>query len=268
MEGFFTWFESFMNGYGAKILEAALILVLGFLAVKLLVRLSRRWMKRFQFDPSLSSFVVTIIKILLEVVVVISALASLGVSTASLVTALGAVGVAVSLAVKDSLANVAGGMVILFSKPFLTDEFVAVGSLSGTVKKIDIIHTTLTTADGLSVVIPNGQMVNEKIVNYSREPLRRLDLTFSIGYGDDMKQAIRLIKEEIARHPKTLSDPAPIVRVSEHADSCIRIAARVWCRNEDYFDLMYDMNEGVKTLFDREGISIPFPQLDVHIVKD
>ena len=198
----------------------------------------------------------------------ISVLDKLGIPTTSIITSLGAVGLAISLAVKDSIATLAGGVVILVLKPFNLGDYVEIDGLGGTVREITMFNTVLNTPDNKRISLPNDSVYKAKVVNYSAEPNRRLDLVFTIGYNDDYDKAKALIEKVIQDCPLALDDPAPVVRMSGHGASAIEITTRVWVKNSDYFELQFRMYEDVKKIFDQNGISIPFNQLDVHITQN
>ena len=182
----------------------------------------------------------------------------------SIIAIIGAAGLAVGLALQSSLSNLAGGFIILFSKPFQVGDYVEYGGVSGTVSAISILYTRLLTIDNKAIYIPNGQISNSTLVNYTEEPKRRLDLVFSISYDDDFKKAKKILAEIISSKPTALNEPdPPAIRVTEHAASSINIIVKIWVKSEDYWNLYYDLHEEVKTRFDEEGISIPYNQLDV-----
>ena len=258
----------FGTGYGLKILGTILILVIGLIICKLILKLVEKAFSKTALDLSLVGFIIKVVDICIKIFIVLSALSNLGISTTGLIAAFSAAAVAVSLALKDSLGNLAGGILMLITRPFSTGDFIAVGSESGKVLKIDIIHTTLLTPDNRQVVIPNGQLANSTITDYSKEARRRVDLTFGISYNDDPEKAKALVMECIKAHPKALKDPEPFVRVSEHADSAVIITARVWCESADYWTVHFDLLEQVRGEFDKNGVSIPYNQLDVHLIDD
>ena len=171
------------------------------------------------------------------------------------------------LAVNGTLSNFAGGMLLLITHPFRDGDYIAANGFEGTVEDIFICNTKLRTVDNKVVYLPNGKLSTSEIVNYSEKPLRRVDLTFSISYSDDFEKAEQLILDIIARHPLTLSDPAPRARIDKHGENSIDLTAAAWCKTEDYWSVYFDMNEQVKKAFDENGITIPFPQMDVHLCK-
>ncbi|MEG2428844.1 MAG: mechanosensitive ion channel, partial [Oscillospiraceae bacterium] len=220
-----------------------------------------------KIDPICHKFMLSLTKVTLMILVIIITLSQLGVDMSSLVAMLGVAGLAVGLAVQDSLSNLAGGFIVLFSKPFSVGDFVEIDGVCGTVHHINIIQTKLLTIDNKAIYIPNGQVSSAKITNYSSEENRRLDVEFSVSYTTNIAQAKEIISKIIAQNPLALTIPEPTVNVSEHASSSIKILARIWVKNENYWDLDYSMLESVKNEFDKNGIVIPFEQLEVSLKK-
>ena len=258
----------FAKKYGIRFGEAVAILVLGWLLIKLVKRILKKAFEKTELDVSLEKFIISVVDICLKILLVICALSALGISTTGLVAAFSAAAVAVSLALKDSLGNLAGGILMLLTRPFKTGDYIEADGYSGTVLQIDMIHTTLRTPDNRQVVIPNGQLVNKTIVDYSKESTRRMDLQFGISYDNDPELAKKIIRECALAHEFTLTDPEPFVRVTEHADSAVIITLRVWVRSENFWALHFDLLEKVREEFDKNGISIPYNQLDVHVIKN
>lgn len=266
MEKFTDHLLNFLFTVGPKILVAALVVLVGLLLTKLLVRLVNRPLTRLHIDYSLKRFLLICVRTLCILVVVISAMSTLGISSAGLLAALGGAAVAVSLALKDSLSNLAASIMLLFSHPFVTGDFIEVDGLSGTVLRIDMVHTYLVTPDNRQIVIPNGQLISDNIINYSREEKRRVDLTFSISYEDDPELAKSVLREIADKHPLTLKEPSPFIRVDKRADSSVNLILRVWCNTPDYWDLYYDLLEQGGAALDQAGVVTPFNQLDVRII--
>ena len=248
-----------------QILTAIIVFVVGMVIAHILNKIIGRALNRGKVDRTLASFFQPIIRITLYVVVAIIALSTAGVPTATLLTAFGAVGLAVSLAVKDSLSNMAGGILLLASKPFIVGDAVEVNGATGVVQKISILYTQINTFDNREIFIPNGQISADEIINISAEKKRRLDLVFDISYSDDPEKAKKLITSLVEKHPLALKEPVPLIRVCELADSSVKIACNVWVEGKNLLDLKFDLLETVKNEFDKNGISIPFPQLDVHL---
>lgn len=250
-----------------KIGITVLILLVGYILISILTKILKRGLERSKIDEVLHTFFLNCLKMLLWVILLITALAYLGIPPMSFLTVLGAAGVAVALALKDSLSNFAGGILIIISKPFSKGDFIEDLQISGKVEKIDLLYTTLMTFDNKVITIPNGKLANSTIINYSREQQRRVDCTFSVGYGDD----IALVKEILATvsdsNPIIYKEPEPVIGVAGHRDNSIEFHLRVWCATEDYWDVFYYLQEQVKLAFDLHKISIPYPQMDVHLKK-
>lgn len=253
------------NVLSPKVIIPIITLVVGFVAIKIIMKLFSRALARSKIEISLHTFLKSLLKISLYVILLMTAASMIGIPITSLVTVLGALGLAISLAIKDSLGNLAGGFLVLFAKPFSVGDFVETEGVSGTVKAINLFYTRLNTIDNKRIYIPNGQLSNAKIINYSAEPTRMLDRIFSIGYDDDMDAAKQTIMDIILRSEYALLDPEPLVRVKDHSESSIDILVRVWVQSEHYFDLDYYLHEEIKRAFDKQGIHIPYQQLDVYL---
>lgn len=256
-----------MAEYAPKIVGALIILMIGFKIVKVLIRMLDKALNKSKVDMSLHSFIKSVASFILKIAVIITAATILDIPMTTFIAVLSAAGLAIGLALKDSLSNFAGGVLILTFRPFNVDDFIETGGYMGTVKEIQILYTYLTTIDNRRVVIPNGELANAKIVNFSVEDTRRVDLTFGVGYKDDILKVKDILNKIMSEHPLILKDPQPVVRVTEYAESAVKFIVKVWCKKEDYWDIYYDLHEQVKVTFDKEGISIPFPQRDVHIYQ-
>ncbi|MBE6907928.1 MAG: mechanosensitive ion channel family protein [Ruminococcaceae bacterium] len=251
-----------------KLFTAAGILIIGIILIRLLLRLTRKMLQKSKLDPTLHHFMLSIFGICLYLVLGTMVLATLVPdAVGGLIALMSVFGLAISLAVKDSLANLAGGISVLFTKPFALGDYVQINSTEGTVEEIRLNYTVLKTFDNKVVHIPNGDVAKAQIVNFTCEPTRRLDITFSISYYDDFQKAQELIQTAASAHPMALDDPEPSVRVSEYASSAMLICCRVWCKTPDYWTLKFDLLEEVKRIFDQNGITIPHDQLDVHIAE-
>ena len=252
-----------------KLLAAALILLVGIILVRWAAKFARNLLKHSRLDVTLHNFIVSILSALLYILLAIIVVTVLVPSAAgSLITMFGVFGLAVSLAVKDSLANLAGGMSVLFTKPFALGDYVNINGNEGTVQEIRLNYTVIKTVDNKLVHIPNGDVAKAEITNFTAQETRRLDLVFSIGYDDDFEQAKKIIREIVHDNPLAHSDPEPIVRMVEHGDSAIRIGCRVWVDTADYWTLNYDLLEEVKRRFDAAGIHIPYNQLEIAIRRE
>jgi small conductance mechanosensitive channel len=220
-----------------------------------------------KIDPTVAKFIGNLAHIALLAVVVIAALDRVGVETTSLIAIVGAAGLAVGLALKDSLGNFASGVMLILFRPFRVGDYVEAGGASGSVKEIRIFATILATPDNKIITVPNGAIMGGNIVNYSEMPTRRVDMVVGVGYGSDLARVKAVIQGILDQDKRVLTDPAPVVAVSELADSAINLVVRPWVNSADYWAVMWDTTEAVKRRFDEEGIEIPFPQMDVHFSK-
>ena len=250
------------------LIAAVLILVVGILLTKLVGLLVKKSLSRSKIDGAARGFLVSLIKIILYAVVCIMALSVLNVPMSTIITLFGAAGLAVSLALQNCLANLCGGFILLFSKPFSAGDTVELDGIVGKVSTIGILYTKVITFDNKSVFIPNGKITDAKIINYTESPTRRLELTFDISYSSDLSKAKALIHSIVGEESMILNNPAPVIRLSQCRESSQAIDVLVWVRNDDYFTARYFLVEAVKESFDRNGIVIPFNQLDVHIVSN
>ena len=248
-----------------SLLVALLVFVFGVIVVKIILRIVRRAMKRSNIDNAAKNFLVSFIKIILYINIVIIVLSLLKVPMSSVITIFGAAGLAVSLALQSCLSNLAGGFIILFSKPFAAGDILEIDGSVGKVDTISILYTKIITFDNKTVFIPNGKVSEGKIINYTESPTRRIDLKFDISYAADYQKARELILAAAADNKLILKSPEPLVRMSAHSDHSVAIDVLVWVNNDDYFNVRYSMIESVKSSFDENGIEIPFSQLDVHI---
>ncbi len=269
MEHLYAAWNSFTAGLLAflpHLLQAVLILVIGLLAVRILPKPVNAMLRRTSIDPVAIKYVQRVIKISLWVLIAVMALDKLGIPVTSLLTVLAAVGAAVALAIRDNLANLASGVVLLFTKPFKAGDYIEIGDLGGTVTEIELMQTYLDTPGNTRIAVPNTKMMTETLVNYSAHDCRRQDMVFSISYENDLLQAKALLTELVESHPLVLKEPAPPrVVVTEYAASSINLTAQLWCSSSEYWNLRFDLNEKVKALFDQNGIVIPYNQLDVHL---
>ncbi len=251
--------------YLLNVVVALLIFVVGrWLAVWLAGTLSRS-LRRRRLDETLISFLEKIVYYALLVVVVIAALNRLGVQTASLLAVFGAAGLAVALALKDSLGNFSSGVMLILFRPFKVGDFVIAGGVSGSVKEISIFHTELATPDNQKIVVPNSAIMGGVITNVTANPTRRLDLTFGVSYGDDLAKSKEIIRAALAAESRILAAPEPVIAVAELADSSVNIVARPWVKTDEYWDVRFALIEKIKQDFDRAGVVIPFPQRDIHM---
>ncbi len=264
-QSFFSLLVQFATSFGVKLLSAIVIFVVGLKLTSWVAKAVRTSPKLDKLDVSLRSFLTSFIKIIMYAILVITVAMILGVPVTSFITILASCGVAVGLALQGSLSNFAGGLMILLFKPFKVGDYIEAQGEAGTVVGISVVYTELLTVDNKRITIPNGGLTNSTIENYSSEALRRVDLSFSVAYDSSDEAVKDIIHNAIQAHPLALKDPAPFVRLSQHGDSALVYTARIWCNNADYWTVYFDILEAVKTAFDVNGISIPFPQMDVHI---
>jgi small conductance mechanosensitive channel len=253
--------------YGIKVIAAVLIFVIGRWVAKGVTRVIRNVMTRRNTDATLISFVSNLAYVALLAFVIIAAVNQLGIQTASFIAVLGAAGLAVGLALQGSLANFAAGVLLIIFKPFKVDDFIEGAGVSGIVEEIQIFTTQLRTPDNKTIIIPNSKMLGDNITNYTVKGTRRVDMVFGIGYGDDIDKAKRCIQEIVDQDDRVLKDPATALVVSELGDSSVNLTLRVWTTVDDYWNFFFETMENVKKRFDAEGISIPFPQRDVHVYE-
>lgn len=251
--------------YGPKLLLAIIVLVGGLWIIRGVNRIALSNMEKSNVDPSLQKFLSSFLSISLKILLLISVASMVGIATTSFIAVLGAAGLAVGLALQGSLANFAGGVIILLFKPYKAGDVIEAQGFLGTVNEIQVFYTVIKSFDNKTIVIPNGSLSNGSITNYSTEKVRRADMTFGIGYDDDIQKAKEIIKRLIDKDERILKDPPPSVVVSELADSSVNFSVKVWCNSDDLWNVYFDMQENVKISFDNEGISIPYPQTDVHI---
>jgi len=260
------------TSYLIKFIGALAVFIIGKWVARKLANLVENWLKKSETDETLARFLGNALYILLLVLVIIAALGTLGVSTTSFAAIIGAIGLAVGLALQGNISNVGSGILLLFLRPFKVGDFVEAGGNAGTVEELGIISTTLKTPDNVKIFVPNSAITSGAIKNYSAEPIRRIDLVIGIGYEDDIKKAKQVLMEIMESDPRILKEPAPTVAVAELGDSSINLAVRPWVKKEDYWPVRGDLLEKIKERFDQEGISIPYPQMDVHadvkIVKE
>lgn len=253
--------------WGINLITALVIFVLGRMVAKFICRFVNRLMVRAKVDDILISFIENILYFALLVVVVIAALDRLGVNTSSVLAVFAAAGLAVGLALKDSLSNFAAGVMLVFFKPFKNGDFIEAGGQTGVVEEIRIFNTILRTGDNREITLPNSHIYGGIIVNFSARDTRRIDLVFGIGYDDDIKQAKQLIEKTMAEDERILKDPEPTLMVLELADSSVNFAVRPWVKASDYWAVRSDLLESLKIRCDAAGISIPYPQRDVHVYQ-
>ncbi len=252
---------------GFKLIGAFLILYIGLKLIKVVTKGLEKSKLFNKLEKSLQTFLASFIGIALKVILFISVASFIGIPMTSLITVLGSAAVAIGLALQGGLSNLAGGVMILFFKPFKVGDFVDTHADSGTVTDISLFYTTLQTADNKVIILPNGGLVNAPIVNYSKIDTRRLDLTISVAYDSDIEKVKEVITKVIKNNELVLKDKDIFVRLTEMADSSLNFAVRVWVNSGDYWTVNFDLKEAIKEALDKNNISIPYPQMDVHVIK-
>lgn len=250
---------------GVRLIIALVILFVSFKIINAVGKKISKAGDKGKLDKTLAKTFAYIFKIALKCVIAICLVGYVGIDTSGLAALVTSLGVCAGLALNGALSNLAGGVIIIITRPFKVDDYIEAQGYSGTVEDIHITCTRLRTADNKVVYLPNGSLSSGSIVNYSEKETRRVDFKFSIGYSDDFSKAKDIIMGICTAHELVLKDPEPMVRVSEHGESSINITTRVWVKSEDYWTVNFDILEAVKTAFDKEGIEIPFNQLDVHV---
>ncbi len=253
---------------GLKIVVALIVLFISFRIINAIGRRIEKRGENGKFDKTIMRTVAYLVKIAGKVLIIVCLVGYLGIDTSGITALIASFGVCFGLAVNGALSNIAGGVLIIVTRPFKVDDFIEAQGISGTVEDIHMVCTKIRTTDNKVVYIPNGSLANGNIVNYSEKHTRRVDMVFSVGYSSDTDLAVKLIKELLDAHELVLKDPEFFVRVSSHSDSSIDITARAWVNNSDYWTVYYDMLEKVKSVFDANNIEIPYNTLDVHIRQD
>ncbi|MBX3044580.1 MAG: mechanosensitive ion channel [Candidatus Kapabacteria bacterium] len=251
--------------YGPKLVGAIVVLFIGLKVVVILTKATERFLDNQNLDISLKPFLKGIINILLKVLLIVSVLSMLGVEMTSFIAMLGAAGLAIGMALSGTLQNFAGGVILLILKPFKVGDFIETQGFLGTVKEIQIFSTYILTVDNRTVIIPNGGLSTSSLINFTKEPIRRVDWTFGIAYGDDTDKAKKVILELCQADTRILGDPEPFVAVSALANSSVNFTVRAWVNSPDYWGVFFDMNDNIYKTFGKEGLNIPFPQMDVHV---
>jgi len=246
---------------------AIAIFYVGKLVVSLIVRGMRKVMRRQEVDKTLETFVCNLVRIILMVVVIIAAIGQIGIQTTSFIAIFGAAGLAVGLALQGSLSNFAAGVLIVLFRPYKVGDFVEAAGIAGVVEQVQILTTILKTGDNKQIIVPNGQIMDSIITNYSANDKRRVDMVVGVSYDDDLDKVRSTIEELVAADERILAEPACTIAVSALADSSVNFVVRPWVNTADYWGVMFDLTEAIKKRFDKEGISFPFPQQDVHLYK-
>ena len=257
-----------VSNYSLKVLAALVIFIVGRWIARKLASLLKRILEKNGIDVTLTGFLENITYYALLVLVVIAAAGQLGINTTSFLTIVGAAGLAVGLALKDSLSNFASGVMLVLFRPFQVGDVVNAGGVAGKVAQISIFNTILNTPDNQKVIVPNSSITSDVVTNVTANATRRIDLVAGIGYDDDITKAKLVLNEIVQADSRILKDPAPTIAVSELADSSVNFVVRPWVKTGDYWDVYFDLTEQIKVRFDAEGISIPYPQQDLHIFQE
>lgn len=260
--------STYVIPWGIKIVIALAIFIIGRLVVSIASKVFVKVLRSQDVDEMLVRFLASILRWVLLLFVVIAALSQLGVDTTSLVALLGAAGLAIGLSLQGSLSNFAAGVMIIVFRPFNKGDFVEIAGASGVIDSINIFTTTMTTPDNKEVIVPNGSILSSNITNYSARDTRRIDMVFGIGYDDDIRKAKALLEGIVGADSRVLAEPEPVVALGELADSSVNFLVRPWVKSEDYWDVLWETTEAVKLQFDEAGISIPYPQMDLHVSKN
>lgn len=263
-----TTIMEYISLYGLKVLAALAIFFIGKWVAKRAVNITKKLMQKAKVDATLISFAGNVMYGLALAFVVIAALSQLGVETTSLAAVIAAAGLAIGLALQGSLSNLAAGVMIILFRPFKIGDYIEAAGTAGTVEDISIFTTTFKTPDNREIIIPNNNITSDNIVNVSARSTRRIDLVVGVGYGDDLSKVKKVLAKILKEEKRVLADPEPQIAVSELADSSVNLVVRPWVNASEYWPTRFDLTEKIKTTFDKEGISIPFPQRDLHIVEN
>ncbi len=268
MEQVFGNLAQWIAFYGLKIIAAIVIFVVGRIVASMIRGVVRRILERSNVDETLVSFTGSVVYVLVMAFVIIAALGQLGVHTASFVAILGAAGLAVGLALQGSLANFAAGVLMILFKPFKVGDYIEAAGTAGTVEEIGIFTTELKSPDNRKIIVPNAQVTSGSITNFSAKDQRRIDIVAGVSYGDNLDKVRKVLEEILAADDRILQDPAPVIGVLELGSSSVNFAVRPWVKTGDYWGVFFSLQEQIKKRFDAEGITIPFPQQDVHLYKN
>lgn len=255
---------TYLIPWGINIAFALVIFIVGKMVAKAIISVTKKVLAKAKMDEILINFVCSILSTVLLLFIIVAALNQLGVDTTSLIALMGAAGLAVGLALQGSLQNFAAGVMLIIFRPFRAGDFIEAGGISGVVENINIFSSVFRTPDNREVIVPNGAIYGGTITNYSARDTRRIDMVFGIGYGDDIRKAKDVIQSILDNDVRILKEPAPLIAVGELADSSVNFNVRPWVKSGDYWDVKFALTERVKLAFDVQGISIPYPQMDVH----
>jgi small conductance mechanosensitive channel len=253
--------------FGINVAIALAIFYVGKMVISMVVRGLRKVMRRQEVEKTLETFVCNLVRTVLLLFVIIAAIGQLGIETTSFIAVFGAAGLAVGLAMQGSLSNFAAGVLIVLFRPYRVGDFIEAAGINGVVEQVQILTTVLKTGDNKQIIVPNGQIMDSIITNYSANDTRRVDMVVGVSYGDDLDKVRSTIQELVAAEERILDEPACTIAVSALADSSVNFVVRPWVKTSDYWGVMFDLTEAIKKRFDKEGISFPFPQQDVHLYK-
>ena len=260
------YYLDLLSGYGLQLIYALVTLYIGLKVIKYILKMLNKSFEKIKLDKSLISFSKSFISMGLKAMLFITVASMLGVQMTTFIAILGAMTLAIGLALQGSLSNFAGGVLIMGLKPFKVGDYIETSGFSGTVNEMQIFHTYLVTPDNKQIMIPNGLVANGSVVNYSYNDRRRVDLVFGVGYESSTKEVKEIILSVIEKHSKIFNDPLPFVRMSNHGESSIDFTVRVWCKSTDYWSVHFDLIEEVKFEFDKANVNIPYPHMDVNIM--
>ena len=256
-----------VQSYGLPLIWAIVVFIVGRIVARIITKIVAKMMTKANIDETLVKFTKTVVYVALMIFVILASLGKLGIETTSFAAILAAAGLAIGLSLQGTLGNFASGFMLILFRPFKVGDFVEAGGVSGIVEEIQIFSTRMRSGDNKEITVPNGQIVGSTITNYSAKETRRVDLVVGVGYNDDLKKVRAVLEDILAKDERILKDPAPTIGVSELADSSVNFVVRPWVKSGDYWPVLFDTQETVKLRFDAEGISIPYPQQDLHIVK-
>jgi small conductance mechanosensitive channel len=258
---------TYVSTYSLKIVAALAIFLIGKMVIKKITAFTKHLMIKANVDKTIVEFAESLVYFILLLVVVLAALNTLGINTTSFIAIFGAAGLAIGLALQGSLANVGAAVLIIVFRPFKVGDFISAGGATGTVEDVNMFSTIIAPLDNRTIIVPNSSIIGGNIINYSMKENRRVDHVFGIGYDDDLKLAKEVLMQIMKDDERVLADPEPFVGVGELGDSSVNFTFRAWVKSDDYWDVHFDMLEKVKLTFDEKGISIPYPQMDVHMEK-
>jgi small conductance mechanosensitive channel len=253
--------------YAMPLIWAIIIFIVGRIVARVITNAVGKMMTKSKVDETLVKFGKNMIYVILMVLVILAALGKLGIETTSFAAILAAAGLAIGLSLQGTLGNFASGVMLILFRPFKVGDFVEAGGVAGVVEEVQIFSTKMKTGDNKEVTVPNGQIVGSTITNYSAKETRRVDLVIGVGYNDDLKKVRSVLEDVLSQDARILKDPAPTIGLLELGESSVNFVVRPWVNSGDYWPVLFDVQEAIKLRFDAEGISIPFPQRDLHIVS-